>query len=244
MAYFQELKTCADHGFVLSHEGTCIRCRQDADRADRRIRFAKLSSRGVIFVVTLLGVGVAWGRMGSDGAQHAAASEGLHTVALSAEPGRAESSVDEPRFAMTDTPATYERGAWDVEMERADQARQAAAAAQVAAEKRQIRAAVALPSAGQRSCGSNCTSERVVANAGAASQAQAASTALDHPSWWNDTTRASYPRGRGVYSARVPGMPQAGPGGTVMTGTSSPAAWGLPANNGGNFANRNPGRSL
>lgn len=219
MGYFQDTQTCAAHGFVLSPEGTCVRCRSEVARMAQRARIAKIVAGGV-FAVTLLGVGVARGRMGTP--------EAPREITLAPETaGVMLRERPTAEHAQVTAPATHAAlDAWKMEMAKADAAREAElaakAAATAAAEKARLRAALEIPT-------DEAYTSQTSRQAGRVSNAPSSE---DHPSWW---TEPSYRRpGIGSIGAQQRAMAAAG---VAPYNVTSPNAW-LPANNGGNFTTR------
>jgi hypothetical protein len=217
MGYFQDVRTCSEHGFVLSPEGTCVRCIRDAARAARRARVAKLAFGG-LFAVTLLGVGAAWARAHrSDEPRPAPPPQVVAAAPIPA-------STPEPPLAAA-APADHSAlDAWEAELARADAVRKAEAAAKAAAEQQQIRAALELPSTPAPE--TPRPTRRTV-------RADNLRSSVDHPSWWQDTSPAWRP-GVGTIAQQQRAMANAG---VAPSDVTNPGAW-LPPNNGGNFTTR------
>jgi hypothetical protein len=213
MGYVHDHGTCQEHGFALSPEGSCVRCRNEAAHAARRARIAKLVAGGA-FAVTLLGFGAAYGRM-----QTPEPPPPVVALAPVVATPPATRSDELPRSPVTSPETHVLLDKWEAEMARADAQRAAELAAKAQAEKGRMRAALNAP-VGDTTIE---TGHGRVDNS---------SESLDHPSWWQDP---GYRRpGRGSIAAQQRAMAAAG---VAPYNVTSPSAW-LPSNNGGNFTTR------
>jgi len=134
MGYFQDTRICDEHGFVLSPEGTCVRCLKDQGRATRRGRAAKIATGVTVVVASLLGFSAARARVRS--------TEPQAPVALAAVAAPAPVM---PTRVVAPPEAPQASGDWEQAMARAETERQRVAAAQAAAEKQREVAALAMP---------------------------------------------------------------------------------------------------
>ncbi len=221
MAYFQDLRTCAEHGFTLSPEGTCVRCLREAAQAVQRARLAKVVA-GSLFAVTLLGFGAAWGRMRSASAAPGEAPRAVTLGRVGA--GAATEPADrvQPPPPVTSEATRVALHDWEIQLARAEAARTAELAAKAEAEKQRARAALDVPVADPVVTSTTPRRGRV----------ETAPSSEDHPSWWQEP---SYRRqGYGSVAAQQRAMAAQG---VAPYNVTSPGAW-LPPNNGGNFTTR------
>lgn len=135
MGYFQDTRICETHGFVLTPEGTCVRCAKEANRSARLHRWAKVATGATVVVAAVCGITVARARVDT-------------VVATPAPPLRPAA----PALPVAPAPAPVVAAAspppsedWDVAMARAEAERQRAAAAQATAEKQRQVSAVEMP---------------------------------------------------------------------------------------------------
>jgi hypothetical protein len=203
MGYFQDTRTCDEHGFVLTPEGTCVRCVKEGAVVARRRRIAKIGTGVLVVVASVLGITVARARVGT--APIPIATPAAPIVAA-APPAAAKPPVAAPQEA----PRAPDD--WDRALAQADGERERAAAAQAAAEKARQVAAMNIPT--------------------------------PPPETYDPPPRDDSPGGEPPDPAFARGGQRynsvrrtRGAGGAV----TNPAAWGLPANNGGYFRNRTGG---
>ena len=221
MGYFQDSQTCTEHGFVLSPEGTCLRCLREAAHVERRIRLAKLATRGAVFVVTMLGVTAAWGHLRTAEPPQLARAITLAPTVMEpvAEPARQERVASNTVAATEREVVARDFAAWELATARADAEREAASAAQARAELQRVRdEAVPVVYTSTPRQEPHLTPAQPEANA----------------SWWKEDTT---PRIGGTHrpcARRAAGAAAAAANGT----TANPQAWGLPPNRGGYFTNR------
>jgi hypothetical protein len=221
MGYFQDLRTCGEHGFALSPEGTCVRCRSEAGAIAGRRRAASAFAAAV-FATTLLGLGAAWAR-------HRPPLNPSPPV--SASPDVVEAPVVEVAPEQTRPPVTSPAShaaldAWEKELARAEAARVAEALAKAAAEKRQIRAATEVPASDDGADAWGTEPRGRVENL---------PSSTDHPSWWQEP---AVPRIRGGMGSSIAAQQRAmSAAGVAPYNVTNPAAW-LPPNNGGHFQTR------
>jgi hypothetical protein len=208
MGYFQDTRICEEHGFVLTPEGTCIRCVTDGARRARLRRGAKIATGATVVVAALMGITVARARVSTVEAPPVA------PITLVAAPPPVASP---PVAVVAREPTPQPSQDWDQAMARAEAERQRVAALQAAAEKQREVAAMTIPAPPVETY----APPREDPPAGEATDPAFAQT---------------YGRPRTYYRSRGVG-PRSGAGSSL----NNPSAWGLPANNGGNFRNRTGG---
>jgi hypothetical protein len=208
MGYFQDTRTCDEHGFVLSPEGTCVRCVKDETKRARQRRIAKAATGITVIIASLLGFSAARARMRT--------SDPPAPVATVATPALTPAPVVRAE-AVAPTEAPQASSEWDKTMARAEAERQRIAIAQAAAEKQREVAALAIPTP----------------------EPESAETREDPPATTADPAFAR--SGYRTQTRLRRGAAGVVPVGGVNGGTNNPSAWGLPANNGGNFGNHRAG---
>jgi hypothetical protein len=203
MGYFQDTRTCGEHGFVLTPEGTCVRCVTEGARLARRRRIAKIGTGVVVVVASVLGITVARARVGTAPAPIAAPATPVVAAAAPVAPPPPVVAAQEAPRAPDD---------WDRAMAQADSDRDKAAAAQAAAERERQVAAMNIPTPPPETYDPPRRDEQPA----------------------GETADPAFARGGQRYN----GVRRVRRGGGAVT---DPSAWGLPANNGGYFRNRNGG---
>ncbi len=159
---YKQVQTCAEHGFALSPDGTCIRCAREETSLAGRATAVRLAIGGA-FVLALVGIGAAWAHVrASDRAiREGPGAAWPPTVAERSLPP--SSAPPPPRAQADDADGAPPAGSssarhdvlkeWEAERARVEAKRAAELAeeaiAQEAAEKRRFDEAYRLPDAGQ-----------------------------------------------------------------------------------------------
>ena len=234
---------CSIHGFALSPEGTCLRCRNEARDAGPRTGLAKMVGAAAL-ATSLLGVGAVWAHARAQAFSAAtdsptADAPPIAVLAPKAPVREHPPATEEPApVAPPETRAVLD--AWEQELAKANAQRAIEAAAEQAAhlatQQRLEQDALAVhpssPSSTHPQHGS-------VSTGGASSE--------DHPSWWQDTPVRTRVRRTGVggvgesgaiVSGGTAGFSQ-GANGVAANNVNNPNAW-LPPNTGGFGPNRAP----
>ncbi len=184
---YKQVQTCAVHGFALPPDGRCVRCRNDAARAEHRSRLVRLAAGGVL-ALALVGSTTTWAV--ARGGRVAPPPRHDELSYISTDPPMRERSVatrdpSPPAAAPLPpvSPSTHAvLDAWQVELARAEAARAAEVAAeavaQAAAEKQRIADALVVPPESPVTVAS--VPSRYVGRAGSPPSYE------DHPSWWQN----------------------------------------------------------
>jgi hypothetical protein len=223
---YRDGDSCAEHGFVLSPDGSCLRCKNEAIEADRR-SFSRKVTAGVV-LVSVLTVGGAWAHVRNARAAAQPETAAVAPVAPLPEPIVDPSAPtvveDEPR-SPTIAPDTHAvLDAWQAELARAEARR----AAQLAAESAKTGAIER-----QRREEALDTATPVVSGSqGRGHVRRNPSSTDDNSSWWQDQ-----PVARHVGSIAGQQRAMAAAGVPTNLTNPNPSAW-LPPNNGGHFGTK------
>jgi hypothetical protein len=221
---YEDSDTCREHGFALSPDKTCVRCRSEAAELERRTATRRLLAAGGVLVMLLAGT-VVWARTRPKPEVSLAPIVSAPVIAEGEAEPEHPLPTAEPPVTSPETHAVLD--AWQAEMARVQAERDkelaAEASAQALAEKRRREEALETPSRGSPS------SRGPVRGRG---QANATSSSTDHPSWWQDQPIPA--RTRGTVAGQQRQMAAAG---VAPYDVTNPSAW-LPPNNGGSFSNK------
>jgi hypothetical protein len=231
--------SCSTHGFALSPEGTCVRCRNEARDAGARSVLAKAVGTALV-ATSLLGVGAVWAH-GRGFVSSATPPEAPPVMVLASKAPVSERPPAAEEPVQVTSPETHAvLDAWEQELARANAQRAVEAAAEqaakLAAQQRLEQDAVSVhPS-------SPSSTRRQHANL-----STGGTSPEDHPSWWQDTPVRTRVRRTGVgglgetgaiVGGGTAGFSQ-GANGVAANNVNNPNAW-LPPNPGGFSTNRAP----